>query len=381
MLTSACRTRPAARWRWRRWVRSASRSRSRLKAYPHQLSGGMRRARRHCHRAAATGPRSSSPTSPRLRSTCPCRRRSSTRCASWCATSGTAVIWINAHLATVSSLADDILVMYAGRVVEAGRRAPSCAIRAIPIRRGSSTAVPSAQYARRDLPQILLDALAAEPAARLPFAPRCHARTAACEVMPPTSFDGGRSFRCHNPGGSRHERAILELDDVSKRFDPRLTMGDRIAARPWRRRGDAQRAGGSRRQPRAFQGRDPGPRRRIRLRQVHAGADRGGHHAADLRLRPPRRQVRDGRVLAPKLTHAHPDVFQDPFASLNPRIKVGETISEGPSRNGLRSRREGHRLRGGMARPRGLDPSYAQRYPHQFSGGQRQRIAIARALA
>ena len=74
-------------------------------------------------------------------------------------------------------------------------------------------------------------------------------------------------------------------------------------------------------------------------------------------------------------------VFQDPFASLNPRMRVGDTISEGPIAHRLVSRAEsaGDVTRWLLAV--GLDAAAAQRFPHQFSGGQRQRVAIARALA
>ncbi len=74
-------------------------------------------------------------------------------------------------------------------------------------------------------------------------------------------------------------------------------------------------------------------------------------------------------------------VFQDPFASLNPRMRVGETIAEGPLAHGLITRAQ---ARADVARwllAVGLDAAAAERFPHQFSGGQRQRVAIARALA
>jgi peptide/nickel transport system ATP-binding protein len=74
-------------------------------------------------------------------------------------------------------------------------------------------------------------------------------------------------------------------------------------------------------------------------------------------------------------------VFQDPFASLNPRRRVGETITEGPLTHGLITRNEAASFAGEWLAKVGLDPAYAARFPHQFSGGQRQRIAIARALA
>jgi peptide/nickel transport system ATP-binding protein len=74
-------------------------------------------------------------------------------------------------------------------------------------------------------------------------------------------------------------------------------------------------------------------------------------------------------------------VFQDPFASLDPRMKVGEAVAEGPIAHGLVSRAGAPTyVRDWFARV-GLDPAMADRFPHQFSGGQRQRIAIARALA
>ena len=75
-------------------------------------------------------------------------------------------------------------------------------------------------------------------------------------------------------------------------------------------------------------------------------------------------------------------IFQDPYGSLDPRLTVGESIGEAL---------DIHRLAGNAAARRerieqlltdvGLDPSHAQRYPHEFSGGQRQRVGIARALA
>jgi microcin C transport system ATP-binding protein len=73
-------------------------------------------------------------------------------------------------------------------------------------------------------------------------------------------------------------------------------------------------------------------------------------------------------------------VFQDPFASLSPRLSVGDIIGEGLGihRIGDASEREARVIR--TLREVGLDPEIRQRYPHEFSGGQRQRIAIARAM-
>jgi peptide/nickel transport system ATP-binding protein len=74
-------------------------------------------------------------------------------------------------------------------------------------------------------------------------------------------------------------------------------------------------------------------------------------------------------------------IFQDPFSSLNPRLRVREIIGEAPRVHGIVTPPELDRYLDHLMLRCGLDPSYKPRYPHQFSGGQRQRIAIVRALA
>ena len=74
-------------------------------------------------------------------------------------------------------------------------------------------------------------------------------------------------------------------------------------------------------------------------------------------------------------------IFQDPFASLNPRMRVKNIIGEAPLVHGITDRDGFDAYLDETMTRCGLDPEYRQRYPHQFSGGQRQRIGIARALA
>lgn len=74
-------------------------------------------------------------------------------------------------------------------------------------------------------------------------------------------------------------------------------------------------------------------------------------------------------------------IFQDPYASLSPRLSVGEIIGEAVREHGIVPKEEYQDYILGVMRMCGLQPHYYERYPHEFSGGQRQRICIARALA
>jgi peptide/nickel transport system ATP-binding protein len=95
------------------------------------------------------------------------------------------------------------------------------------------------------------------------------------------------------------------------------------------------------------------------------GRDRGTHDA----------EARKRAYLAVQM------VFQDPMSSLNPRLRISEIIGEAPLFHGVVSRADVAGYVAEMMNTVGLNPAYAERYPHQFSGGQRARIGIARALA
>ncbi|KHE93495.1 MAG: putative ABC transporter ATP-binding component [Candidatus Scalindua brodae] len=74
-------------------------------------------------------------------------------------------------------------------------------------------------------------------------------------------------------------------------------------------------------------------------------------------------------------------IFQDPFSALNPRMTVGQLISEGLIIHRVGTTVQKRERTAELLKKVGLSPDYAKRHPHEFSGGQRQRIGIARALA
>ena len=176
--------------------------------------------------------------------------------------------------------------------------------------------------------------------------------------------------------------ALVEVENVSKRFEPRLTVGERIAA-----------ALGSAIETRTVHALD-----RVSL-TINAGEVVGlvgesgcgkstlGRVIAGI-LPPSSGTARIGGepVMAGgrrpvKRTTRVQMVFQDPFASLDPRMRVGDAIAEGPVAHGLVTRSGAAAYVAKWLEAVGLDGDFVSRFPHQFSGGQRQRIAIARALA
>jgi oligopeptide/dipeptide ABC transporter ATP-binding protein len=176
--------------------------------------------------------------------------------------------------------------------------------------------------------------------------------------------------------------AFLTIDRVSRRFAPQLNFGERVAAR----------LGAN-----------------IETRTVHAVDDvslaiargevlglvgesgcgkstlgrvtAGIHPPTEGAVRLDGIPVMSAGRNPVKTTTRIQMVFQDPFASLDPRVRVGDTISEGPIAHGLTRRADAMAYVQGWLEKVGLPADAAGRFPHQFSGGQRQRIAIARALA
>ena len=165
----------------------------------------------------------------------------------------------------------------------------------------------------------------------------------------PSCWCGSRTSSSTFPAGLGH--SVKAVDGVSFEIREGETLGP----------GRASRAAASRRWRRLVTQLIPVTSGKIFLDDVELTRLRGE------KLRQQRRQLQM--------------IFQDPFASLDPRMTVGDIIAEPLVNFGvMRGRKRGERVQE-LLRVVGLNPNFNNRYPHEFSGGQRQRIGIARALA
>ncbi|MEM6889874.1 MAG: oligopeptide/dipeptide ABC transporter ATP-binding protein [Pseudomonadota bacterium] len=173
--------------------------------------------------------------------------------------------------------------------------------------------------------------------------------------------------------------AFVQITDVTRVFGPKLSLGEKIAAK----------LGGNveTRSVRAVSDVTLSVRKGETLGLVgESGCGKSTLGRAIAGILPPTSgtvTIDGAPVMADgtKATTRVQTVFQDPFASLDPRMKVGHTVAEGPIAHGLTTRADARRYVADWFDRVGLDPAWVERHPHQFSGGQRQRIAIARALA
>ena len=315
---------------------------------------------------------------------------------------GMAILLITHDLGVVAKMAQRIGVMYAGELVEVASRAdffsrprPGEGERGVrhPYTQALFAALPEVSRRGALLTTIpgQVPALSAMPAG-CRFAERCAHVMPVCRELSPDwrTLAGDHVVRCHWSGSAANASATLPfgLGDRMPELAPFLAV-DRLQVHFPIRRGLLQRTVGH---VRAVDGVSLAisPGRTLAL-VGESGCGKTTVGKALLQLvKPSAGSVRLGGNelvgMAPRRLRAarrHLQmVFQDPFASLNPRMRVGEIIAEGMGALGG----EG----GGSPRAAavaallgqvGLPEAAAGRYPHEFSGGQRQRIAIARALA
>ncbi|MBK7017798.1 MAG: ABC transporter ATP-binding protein [Sulfuritalea sp.] len=304
---------------------------------------------------------------------------------------GMALLLITHDLGVVARMADRIGVMYAGQLVEEATREAFFARPAHPYSVRLFAALPDAE--RRGgrlatIPGSVPPADTLYPGCR--FVERCGEAREECGKAPPPWRDAGNGqrVRCVLADAAPAVAAGVGAGDtaVSGAEKPLLAVEDLKVHFPIRR-GILQRAVGA---VRAVDGVSlqllPG-RTLALVGESGCGKTTAGKAMLQL-IRPTAGRVQlDGLEITTRSTaELRPlrakmqMVFQDPFASLNPRLRVGEIIAEGMRALGTADGDASRRV-AELLEKVGLRAEMANRYPHEFSGGQRQRIAIARALA
>ena len=309
----------------------------------------------------------------------------------------TALLLISHDMAVVRSVCERIAVMYAGRIVEEGPADEVFSRPRHPYTAALLAAMPSRHAPGERLPAIpgtLPSPLALPAGCR--FAPRCSRAQPGCtKPDAPCSSDNSKAshwWACLNPmpgnyAGPQHDPppairggelppgtspeaaravaghtcpAFLSIRGLSKKYPHVLALdGATLDLAPGETLAVVGESGSG----------------KTTLARLVAGLERptAGEillDGAPLPFDRPRARRRDIQM-----------VFQDPYASLNPRLRIGDLVTEGALAHGLADRAGRAALARELLAAVGLPPEAAARHPHEFSGGQLQRISIARALA
>ena len=297
--------------------------------------------------------------------------------------SSIALVYVSHDLAVVSSIADRVAVMYAGRIVEEGPTQAIVAAPRHPYSAGLISSVPDHVEPRRlvGIPGVAVGV--ADRPAGCAFAPRCELRISACEVEMPelVAVDTRHVVRCLRWQSTVLPEIERRLDEASLSAESPLLSVEDLHATHRTGQGEVVAAGGV-----SF--------------TVESGAcvalvgESGSGKTTIARCIVGLHAPKSGRILVAgeplaafagdrtrEQRRAVQIVFQNPYDSLNPRRSVEDAIGW-PARalrglNAQQARLEVARL---LEQVR-LPAAFARRYPGELSGGERQRIAIARALA
>jgi peptide/nickel transport system ATP-binding protein len=317
-----------------------SEPRARLKQYPHQLSGGMRQ-RVMIAMAMATDPAILIADEPTTALDVTVQAQILDLMRTLKARFAASIILITHDMGVVAEMADRVVVMHRGRKVEEGPVERIFQAPAEAYTRQLLAAVPRlGSLADTDRPRRfaadgqIVTASSTRPAGDQPLLEVRKLRK---------RFRGQRSWLGRETGG------VLAMDDVGFTLMP----GETLAL-----------VGES------GSGKSTTGRAVLRLIEVDAGAIQ--LEGRDLRA------LGTGRLRAARREMQM--IFQDPFASLNPRMSAGRLVAEPMAIHGLASGRELDERVATLFEQVGLEPGHVRRYPHEFSGGQRQRLCIARAL-
>jgi peptide/nickel transport system ATP-binding protein len=316
---------------------------------------------------------------------------------------GMSVMLITHDLGVVAETADRIAVMYAGRIVEQASRERFFAGPLHPYSRMLLASLPGETRRRQRLVTIPGSAPQPGTVTGCRFAPRCpHAWSVCAEKPEPIAVERGGQVSCHLHAAAHRERLLaladigssaaesapaapksmpaqgeplLELQNVSIEFPVRSGLMRRLAGRVRAVDGISLTLRTGRTLALVGEsgcGKTTVGKAIVRLVRPDAGRILfAGEDLATLGEEELRRRRRELQF-----------VFQDGYASMNPRMRVGDIIAEGMITLGLEpdASRRARRV-GDLLEAVGLPAAAAGRYPHEFSGGQRQRICIARALA
>ncbi|GLS69608.1 ATP-binding protein [Methylobacterium tardum] len=323
-------------------------ARSRLHEYPHRFSGGMRQ-RVMIAMALACRPKLLIADEPTTALDVTIQAQILDLIKSLQDEEGMSVLFITHDMGVVAEIADRTVVMYRGRAVEAGPTARIFDAPAEPYTRALLAAVPR------------LGTMAGRPRPmRFPVVDRATGLAAPTPETPETVRAA--------------DRPVLEVRDLTTRFDIRSGLLGRVTGRVHAvERVSFSLAAGETLALVGESGCGKSTTGRAILRLVEPlsgsvlldGEDITGLGPKTLRARRQRMQM----------------IFQDPFASLDPRLSVGAAVAEPLLINRLAPPREARQRAENLLARVGLPPETAGRFPHEFSGGQRQRICIARALA
>ncbi len=369
----------------------------RVKAYPHQLSGGMRQ-RAMIAMALSCNPRLLIADEPTTALDVSIQAQILELMRNLQRDFGSSMIFITHDLGVVNEMCDRVIVMYAGRIVEQGTTQQIFSNPKHPYTWGLFDCLPNIEERKG----IRLTPIFGQPPnlANAPsgckFHPRCPYAFEQCVLEEPPLFtrEDGLSVRCwlYDNGAAGDAKRVTEVRDSNVVDQPEKTdvLLDVRDLRKWFpiNRGIIQRTVGH---VQAVDGISFQLHRGETLGVVgESGCGKSTAGRVLLRLLDPTsgQVMFDGNDLA-QLDHKAlrtmrkrmQIIFQDPYSSLNPRRTVGSIVAQPITLHNVAKGKEVNERVEDILERVGLNPVHAARYPHEFSGGQRQRIGIARAIA